>query len=243
MNRHLRIVWRHSRMLACTALQRLDDGVDARRVGGASRDNNSLTMTTSSPGRWDVQPASPWISMRPLALIPLALFVVAIIIHTSAVLIGFAIATLGAATYLCLLLWSLRRADARRLAAAPPGVFYVGRGEARLRLLRADPRFAGMATGRRGIAVAGEIRLDESGVHFAPFGARSGSSAGAEIAWDNLTSLRASATPGKLNVGCLDLDTQDGGQLRLQIAGYSRLVAGLDRRCPSGSNDNSATAL
>ena len=97
-------------MLACTALQRLDDGVDARRVGGASRDNNSLTMTTSSPGRWDVQPASPWISMRPFALIPLALFVVAIITHTSAVLIGFAIATLGAATYLCLLLWSLRRA-------------------------------------------------------------------------------------------------------------------------------------
>src|ERR1019366_9714561 len=105
-------------------------------------------MTTSSPSGWDVQPSSQWISMRPLAVIPLALLVAAIVIHTIAVLVGFAMAMLGVAVYMSLLLWSLRRADARKLAAAPTGTFYVGRGEARLQLLRADPQFADMATRR-----------------------------------------------------------------------------------------------
>ena len=74
--------------------------------------------------------------MRPLGVIPLALFVVAIIIHTSAVLIGFGLAMLTVGVFMSLLLWSLRQADARKVAAAPPGTFFVGRGSARLNLLR-----------------------------------------------------------------------------------------------------------
>ena len=195
-----------------------------------------LTMTTSSPGGWDVQPSSQLISMRPLAVIPLALFVVVIIIHTSAVLIGFGLAMLTVAVSMSVLLWAVRLADARKLSAAPSGAFFVGRGSTRLNLLRGDPRFADMAIGRRGIYVEGEISLDQTGIRFAPDRTRSGLSAPAEVAWDDLLSLRASATPGKINVGWLDLDTRDGGHLRLQMAGYSRLVTGLNRASSRESN-------
>jgi hypothetical protein len=185
-------------------------------------------MTTSSPG-WDVQPSSPWISTSALPLIPLAMLVVAIAIHTTAVLIGFGIAMLITAAIMLILLWSLRQADARRLAAAPAGTFFVGQGSARLQSLRAEPRFASIAAGRRGMGVPGAVSIDETGIRFAPYRHRSGSPATAEITWDNLTSLRASVTPGKINVGWLDIVSREGAHLRFQIAGYSRLVTALDR--------------
>lgn len=185
-------------------------------------------MTTSTSG-WDVSQPNRWTSLRVLALPAVTLLVVAIVVHTSAILIGFGTALVVGATIISVLLWSLRWEDARKLAAAPAGTFFVGRGEVRLQVLRAARRFAPLAAGRRGIAVAGRVTVDETGIHFAPFRHRPQSPATAHIPWNDVLSLRAGPAPGKINVGQIDLDTRDGEHLRLQIAGYSRLVTALRR--------------
>ena len=128
-----------------------------------------------------------------------------------------------------LLLWSLRRADAKRLAAAPPGTLFVGQGEVRLATLRDQPRLASMAQGRRGFALVGTITVDHVGIRFTPRFPKAGSLTTADINWADLHTLRAIAMQGKINVGQVDLQTQKGTHLRLQVAGYSRLVAALSR--------------
>ena len=86
-----------------------------------------------------------------------------------------------------------------------------------------------MAQGRRGFALVGTITVDQVGIRFTPRFPKAGSLATADIKWADLLTLRAIATRGKINVGQVDLQTQEGTHLRLQVAGYSRLVAAPNR--------------
>lgn len=175
-----------------------------------------------------MQSANPRATRALLGCLVAAQLVVAAAVHTAAVLTGLLVAMLVEATLMTLLLQSLRRDNAKRLAAAPPGTLFVGQGEVRLASLRDQPRFAPMAQGRRGFAVVGIITVDRAGIRFRPRRSKSGSPADADISWDEALTLRAISVQGKINVGRVDVEAQDGTHLCFQAASYSRLAAALN---------------